>query len=147
MRRMVQTRERELTIQQMAEATGLSAHTLRYYERAGLMLPPVERDDGSGYRAYTWQHVQWIEFVKRLRSTDMPIRDIRRYTELMRQGDQTIAERMQLLKQHRTRIEQHLREEEQHLAAINKKVALYEQQSPNQECTGCGEKFVPRDEE
>jgi DNA-binding transcriptional MerR regulator len=133
---MVQTSERELTIQQMAEATGLSAHTLRYYERAGLMRPQVARDDGNGYRAYTLEHVQWIEFVKRLRSTGMPIRDIQRYTELMGQGDHTLPERMQLLKQHRVRVEQHLREEEQHLAAINKKIAYYEQQSANRgECT------------
>jgi DNA-binding transcriptional MerR regulator len=124
----------------------LSAHTLRYYERAGLMRQQVERGDGNGYRAYTWEHVQWIEFVKRLRSTGMPIRDIQRYTELLRQGDQTMPERMQLLQQHRDRVEQHLRKEEQHLAEIERKIAYYEQQSANQEWIGCGEEFVGRSE-
>ncbi len=142
---MVQVKERELTIQQMAEATGLSAHTLRYYERVGLMIQSVGREDGNGYRAYTWEHVQWIGFVKRLRSTGMPIRDIQRYTELMRQGDGTTVERMQLLKQHRVRVEARLQEEQQHLAAIDKKIVDYErkyadaQRLGKQEWVGCGE--------
>jgi DNA-binding transcriptional MerR regulator len=123
---MVLVKEQELTIQQMVEATGLSAHTLRYYERAGLMLDQVGREDGNGYRVYTLAHVGWISFVKRLRSTGMPIRDIQRYTELMRQGDGTTLERMQLLKEHRVRVEARLREEQQHLVAIDRKIADYE---------------------
>src|SRR5579875_2054119 len=122
---MVQVKEQELTIQQMVEETGLSAYTLRYYERAGLMLDQVGREDGNGYRVYTRAHVGWISFVKRLRSTGMPIRDIQRYTELMRQGDETTVERMQLLQRHRVRVEERLREEEQHLRAIDKKIADY----------------------
>jgi DNA-binding transcriptional MerR regulator len=117
-----------LTIQQMAQVTGLSAHTLRYYERAGLMRLQVGRENSSGYRAYTQQHVSWIEFVKRLRATGMPIRDIQRYTELLRQGEHTIPERMQLLREHQSRVEAHLREVESHLSAINTKIQHYEQQ-------------------
>jgi DNA-binding transcriptional MerR regulator len=90
-----QVMEKEFNIQQMAQATGLSAHTLRYYERAGLMIEHVGRDGGNGYRSYTSQHVAWIEFLKRLRATEMPIRDIQRYTELVRQGEQTMPERLQ----------------------------------------------------
>src|SRR6266705_1768914 len=86
-----------LTIQEVAQETGLSAHTLRYYERAGLMWLHVGRDEANGYRSYTRQHVTCIEFIKRLRATGMHIRDIQRYTELLRQGEQTIPERMQLL--------------------------------------------------
>src|ERR1700712_1041024 len=121
--------DNQLTIQQMAQATGLSAHTLRYYERAGLMQEYVERDDMNGYRAYTGQHVRWIEFIKRLRATGMPIRDIQRYTELSRQGEETMPERMQLLQQHRSRVEEHQREVAQHVAAITAKIAYYEQRS------------------
>jgi DNA-binding transcriptional MerR regulator len=120
--------EKELTIQQMAQATGLSAHTLRYYERAGLMIPHVERDEANGYRFYNHQHVAWIEFLKRLRATGMPIRDIQHYTELFRQGEQTLSERLQLLKRHQSRVEEHLKEVEHHFEAITVKIAYYEQQ-------------------
>jgi DNA-binding transcriptional MerR regulator len=123
-------REQALNIQQMAQATGLSAHTLRYYERAGLMRPQVERDEANGYRSYSPEHVAWIEFLKRLRATGMPIRDIERYTELVRQGEQTMPARLQLLKQHQSQVEEHLKEVEQHLKAITLKIAYYEQQSP-----------------
>jgi DNA-binding transcriptional MerR regulator len=125
-----QVMEQELNIQQMVQATGLSAHTLRYYERAGLMIEHVGRDEGNGYRSYSREHVAWIEFLKRLRATGMPIRDIQRYTELVRQGEHTMPARLQLLKQHQGRVEEHLKEVEQHLEAITTKIAYYEQQSP-----------------
>jgi DNA-binding transcriptional MerR regulator len=125
-----------LTIQQMVQATGLSAHTLRYYERAGLMQQ-VERNDTNGYRAYTRQHIDWVEFIKRLRATGMPIRDIQNYTELILQGEQTVLDRMHLLKQHRHRVETHLLEVSQHLAAITKKIAYYEQQSDQNQFMTC----------
>lgn len=93
----LQVREQAFNIQQMAQVTGLSAHTLRYYERAGLMLERVERDEENGYRSYSQEDVVWIEFLKRLRATGMPIREIHRYTELVRQGGQIMPERLQLL--------------------------------------------------
>lgn len=126
----LRVREQAFNIQQMAQVTGLSAHTLRYYERAGLMLERIERDEGNGYRSYSQEDVVWIEFLKRLRATGMPIREIHRYAELVRQGGQTMPERLQLLKQHQSRVEQHLKEVEQHLEAITTKIAYYEQQFP-----------------
>lgn len=131
--------EKTLTIQQMAEATGLSAHTLRYYERAGLMRQEVGRDNVSGYRSYTQQHIAWVEFIKRLRATGMPIRDIQHYTELLRQGEQTIPARMHLLQQHQSRVEEHLREVENYLAAIVEKIAYYEEEAARHFIAGCGE--------
>jgi Predicted transcriptional regulators len=128
----LQVIDKVLTIQQMAQVTGLSAHTLRYYERAGLLPQHVGRNDANGYRYYTQHDVTWIEFIKRLRATGMPIRDVRRYTELMHQGEDTIAARIQLLKQHRSRVEEHLNEVEQHLVAINKKIENYEQKFAQQ---------------
>jgi DNA-binding transcriptional MerR regulator len=143
----LQVREQELTIQQMVQETGLSAHTLRYYERAGLMRQEVGRDDGNGYRSYTREHVTWIEFIKRLRSTGMHIRDIQRYTELLRQGEQTIPERMQLLRQHRSQVEEHLREVGQHLSAITTKIAHYEQEYVQQQTVICGEDLISQNDE
>jgi DNA-binding transcriptional MerR regulator len=90
------------------------------------MIEHVGRDEGNGYRTYSSQHVAWIEFLKRLRATGMPIRDIQRYTELMRQGEHTLPERLQLLKQHQSRVEEHLKEVEHHLEVIGFKVASYE---------------------
>lgn len=127
-----------LTIQQVAQATGLSAHTLRYYERAGLMKFQVGRDATNGYRVYTWKHVDWIEFIKHLRASGMPIRDIQRYTELLHQGEQTATERLHLLKQHRKRVEAHRLEVEQHLVAITTKIACYEQEFTSSQ-TGVGD--------
>jgi DNA-binding transcriptional MerR regulator len=123
-----------LTVQQMAQLTGISAYTLRYYERAGLMQP-VWRDATNGYRAYTRQHLGWIEFIKRLRATGMPIRDIQKYTSLILQGEQTVPERMNLLKQHRDQVEAHLLEVQQHLAAITKKVSYYEAYQADQQAS------------
>ncbi|MBA2682147.1 MAG: MerR family transcriptional regulator [Ktedonobacteraceae bacterium] len=118
--------DEELTIQQMAQISGLSAHTLRYYERAGLLPQHVGRNAANGYRYYTQEDVIWLGFIKRLRATGMPIRDVRRYVELSNQGEDTIAARLQLLKQHRDQVEEHLSEVEQHLSAINNKITHYE---------------------
>ncbi len=117
-----------LTIQQAVVVTGLSAHTLRYYERAGLMQEPVGRHDANGYRYYSQQDISWIGFIKCLRTTGMQIRDIRRYTELMRQGEETITERMQLLREHQNRIEEHLNEVEKYFSAITAKITCQIQQ-------------------
>src|SRR5262245_62759344 len=91
--------ERELSIAEAAESSGLSAHTLRYYERAGL-LEPVGRN-GSGHRRYRQTDLELIAFLVKLRATGMPIREVRRYAELMRGGDATNADRLALLEAHR----------------------------------------------
>ncbi len=129
----LQVGEELLTIQQMAQVSGLSAHTLRYYERVGLMRQRVGRDDANGYRYYTRQDLTWIEFIKHLRATGMPIRDVHHFIDLLRQGDRNTSARLQLLEQHRLRVEEHLKETEQHLFAINEKIAHYEQQQMQQD--------------
>ena len=75
------------TIAQVATLSGLSAHTLRYYERIGL-LDPVARVHG-GQRRYDAKDLAWLAFLQRLRATGMPIRDMQRYAELRRQGEST----------------------------------------------------------
>jgi DNA-binding transcriptional MerR regulator len=114
------------TIQEMAIESGLSEHTLRYYERFGLLMPA--RDASSGHRRYSQQDIQWVVFVKRLRATAMPLAQIKRYADLLRQGEATVAERQRLLEQHKLLIEANLREVQQHLEAITFKIALYKQQ-------------------
>lgn len=114
-----------LTIAQAAERTGLTAHTLRYYERDGLMLGSVERA-GSGHRRYTDQDLTWIQMITRLRATGMPIRDVRRYAALVRAGDGNEAERLELLLAHRKRVEDQLAQITGHLRAIDHKIGIYE---------------------
>lgn len=112
-----------LTIAETAERTGLSAHTLRYYERDGLMLS-VDRS-ATGHRRYTEGDLEWIGMITRLRRTGMPIRDVRRYAELARTGAGTEAERMEILQRHRELVRAQLEETQQHLALIERKIEWY----------------------
>ena len=114
-----------LSIAEAAEQTGLRAHTLRYYERDGLLLHPVERAP-SGHRRYTDEDLRWIQMVTRLRATGMPIRDVRRCAALVRDGDGNESERLALLLSHREVVERQLAEVSSHLRAIDHKIALYE---------------------
>ncbi|GAB3663829.1 MerR family transcriptional regulator [Nocardioides korecus] len=114
-----------LSIAEAAEATGLTTHTLRYYERDGLLLGAVDRSP-SGHRRYTEHDLTWIAMITRLRSTGMPVRDVRRYADLVRAGDGNEDERLELLKDHRTRVEEQLREVTGHLRAIDHKIGIYE---------------------
>lgn len=113
-----------MNIQEVAEKTGLSAHTLRYYERAEL-IPPVDRAD-NGHRHYDEEDLAWLDFVKCLRETAMPIAEIRRYMDLALQGDHTNDERLQLLAEHRVLVKQQLAELQKNLAALDDKIAYYE---------------------
>ena len=114
-----------LTIAEVADQTGLTVHTLRYYERDGLMLRAVERA-ASGHRRYSEEDLSWIQMVTRLRATGMPIRDVRRYAALVREGNGNEAERLALLLAHREVVERQLAEVTSHLRAIDHKIALYE---------------------
>ena len=110
-----------LSIAEAADATGLTTHTLRYYERDGLLLDAVDRAS-SGHRRYSEDDVGWIRMVTRLRSTGMPIREVRQYADLVRAGDGNEAERLQLLVAHRDRVRQQLAEVATHLEAIEYKI-------------------------
>jgi len=113
----------ELTVRQVAQMTGLSEHTLRYYERSGL-IPPVDRA-GNGHRRYSQQDIEWIQFVRRLRSAGMSIAIVQRYVALQRQGSATRDERLELLKAHRQSVQQQIEELLEHLALIEHKIAYY----------------------
>lgn len=117
--------EAELTIADAARATGVSVHTLRYWERAGL-IDGVDRA-ASGHRRYTEQDVAWIQVLLRLRATGMPIRQIRRYAELVRAGEGNEAKRLGLLEEHRAAVEAELAEVRTHLEFINQKIDLYKE--------------------
>jgi DNA-binding transcriptional MerR regulator len=115
----------KLTIQEVTKATGLSAHTLRYYERIGL-IHPIEREENTR-RRYTADDVGWINFLLKLRAIGMSIRDMQRYAELQRQGDETLPERLEMLKSLRDQLEAHIDELNEHLKLIHYKIEIYGQ--------------------
>ena len=114
-----------MTISAAAEASGLSVDTLRYYEKEGLTLHRPGRSS-SGQRRYTQENVAWLGTLVMLRRTGMPIRDVRRYADLVRTGSGNEAERLDLLKAHRERVEAQLAEVGAHLRAIDHKIGIYE---------------------
>lgn len=118
------TAERTFSIAEAASATGLTPHTLRYYERDGLLLDPVDRAS-SGHRRYTAHDLGWVQMLIRLRATGMPIREIREYAALVRQGDGNEVQRLELLLAHRDKVRTQLIEAQEHLTAIEAKIDIY----------------------
>jgi DNA-binding transcriptional MerR regulator len=111
-----------LPIARVAELTGVTAHTLRYYERIGLV--DVERDT-AGRRVYDRDALGRVVFITRLRSSDMPIRTVSRYVALVKAGPHTEADRLALLTEHRARVDARLRELQAALAVVDYKIATY----------------------
>ena len=114
-----------LSIGEAAEVSGVSAHTLRYYERAGLMRA-VGRE-GNGHRLYSEDDLGWIEVLTKLRRTGMPIRRMRQYAELVFAGAGTAAERLALLEAHRDAVRRELADLQQNLEFIEYKVEHYKE--------------------
>ncbi|SRR5579883_2218949 len=114
--------EEELTIHEVAAQTGLSVHTLRYYERIGL-LDPVGRAS-SGHRRYMASDIVWITFLQCLRKTGMSIRQMQAYAILRRQGEISIPERLAFLEEHHRQIQENMRELESYLKAIEHKIQI-----------------------
>jgi DNA-binding transcriptional MerR regulator len=115
-----------LTIAEAAARTGVGVHTLRYYERAGLMVTAVGRNH-AGRRRYYQGDLDWIEVCTRLRSTGMPVRSIRRYAELVAAGPGNENERLSLMESHRAEVDAKLAEIEQNLKLIDHKIGVYRQ--------------------
>jgi DNA-binding transcriptional MerR regulator len=124
------TTETALSISEAAAAASVSPHTLRYYERAGLM-PPIGRATSSGHRLYSPRDVEWIIFLTRLRATGMPIRRMRKYADLLRAGPGTDAARLALLEEHRDSVRRRLNEIEANLALIEIKINFQRERIKN----------------
>jgi DNA-binding transcriptional MerR regulator len=113
-----------VTIAEAARRTGVSVHTLRYYERAGLVVTPVDRTSG-GRRRYHELDLKWIVICTKLRATGMPIRGIRRYAELVAAGPGNEEERLALLEAHRAEVLARLGEIQENLKMIDHKIEVY----------------------
>ncbi|NKC05182.1 MerR family transcriptional regulator [Brucella haematophila] len=112
-----------MKIGELAKRSGLSAYTIRYYERIGL-LPFADRDQ-SGQRDYDASILTWIEFLDRLKMTGMPIREMLHYAAMRERGVGTEAERGALLEQHRERVRAHVAKLQACLVVLDTKIAGY----------------------
>lgn len=113
-----------MTIAEVARRTGLTAHTLRYYERAGLLPSPPPRGV-NGHRCYTQRHLDWVVLLSRLRATGMSIAGMRRYAELAGSGVPTSGERLELLLAHRAQVTSRIEQLRDDLTLIDHKIEIY----------------------
>lgn len=114
-----------MTIAEAGRQFDLSADTLRYYERIGL-IPPVNRTPG-GLRDYTEQDLRWVEFIKCMRSAGISIETLVEYVSLFRQGKDTIQARKSLLLEQRRQIANHIEELQTVLNRLDQKLDGYEE--------------------
>lgn len=118
-------RKTTLTIAQVAERTGLSPDTLRYYEKAGL-IERVGRSTGN-QRRYAAADLAWLEFLLRLRETGMSIADMQRFAQLRAAGEATVGERLAMLREHRAGLADRIRALRRNARALDTKIGHYEQ--------------------
>jgi DNA-binding transcriptional MerR regulator len=112
------------SIGEVSELTGLTTHTVRFYEQEGLFFAPVRRN-AAGRRVFTADEVEWLKVCMRLRSSGMPLPEIRRYAQLVLKGDGNEAERLEILREHEARVRQQVADLQDALDIIHHKVELY----------------------
>ncbi|MBF6057480.1 MerR family transcriptional regulator [Thiomicrorhabdus heinhorstiae] len=114
-----------MNIKEFSQRTGISPHTIRFYEKNGV-LGSVQRL-ANGHRWFTDKDVSWMEFVLRLKHTGMPLDKIRLYAKLRSQGKETLLQRQTLLEEHAQTLEQSIVQLHSHLQKLNDKIDLYRQ--------------------
>jgi DNA-binding transcriptional MerR regulator len=113
------------TIREVAQHTNLSAHTLRYYERIGLLSTGR---GANGHRRFTAEDLEWIRVLTCLRETGMSIRRMLDYADLAKRGDSTVAERRALLEAHRADVRAQIARYQRDLAMIEAKIRRYSEE-------------------
>lgn len=111
------------SIGEFAQITDLSIYTLRYYEQEKLILPARKE---NGQRCYSENDIAWIQFIKRLKDTGMPIKEIQTYARLRAMGNPTMPQRMEMLAEHRTALEQQIAQLQEHLEKLDAKIDYYQ---------------------
>jgi DNA-binding transcriptional MerR regulator len=115
--------EKTYTIQEAAEEMDVSAHTLRYYERIGLLRSIQRRENGR--RMYTEEDLGWVYWLKLLRESGMSNQMMKRYVEVTLAGDHTIDERCVILEEHRNHLREHIEKLQGFLGKLEQKVEFY----------------------
>jgi DNA-binding transcriptional MerR regulator len=116
----------DLSIGQVAERTGLSVHTLRFYEREDLLLTTHVARGSGGHRRYSQVDVDWLGICVRLRTSGMPLAKIKRFAELVRQGPGNEPERLHLLREHQRHVTEQIAQLNECLELITWKAEVYE---------------------
>ena len=111
------------SIQDVSNKTGLSTHTLRYYEKEGL-ISGVERSQG-GFRQYSEEDLERLGLIRCLKNTGMSIQEIARFVKLTHEGDHTLEERVELLREHRERVLERMAEMQEHLDKVTWKLNFF----------------------
>ncbi len=111
------------SIQDVSKKTGLSAHTLRYYEKEGL-ISGVGRSQG-GFRQYTDEDLERLGLICCLKNTGMSIQEIARFVQLTHEGDHTLQERVELLREHREKVLERMAEMQKHLDKVTWKLNFF----------------------
>ncbi|KUK14243.1 MAG: MerR family transcriptional regulator [Synergistetes bacterium] len=114
-----------MTITEVSKRYGVSPHTLRYYERIGL-IPKARRDRMGKNRRYTEEDCKWIEFILCMRSAGIEIKTLLEYVNLLLQGESTVERRRQLLIRQRDKLVSHMEEVKRALEKLNYKIKVYE---------------------
>ncbi|MBN2266871.1 MAG: MerR family transcriptional regulator [Candidatus Babeliaceae bacterium] len=112
------------TIKEFAQKVNLSAPTLRYYEKEGLL--PASKRLNNSHRIYNDSDIPWVTLISCLRSTGMSVSDLKHYVKLCEQGDKTVQERKQIILHQKQKIEMQLQEIKKHLELINLKLNMYD---------------------
>lgn len=112
------------TIKQVAEQFAISTHTLRYYEKEGL-LPLVMRDE-KGNRLFCEADLEWLVLIRCLRDTGMSVGEIKAYVALCQQGDATIFQRREIIAQHKRDVEKKICRMQEYLTRIDRKLQGYD---------------------
>lgn len=113
-----------MNVTEFSKRVGLSPHTVRYYDKIGL-LDDVHRLS-NGHRSFSEKDVTWIEFVQRLKNTGMPLEKILEYALLRKKGSETLAQRKELLAEHSSNLQQRIFLEKQQLKKLCEKIELYQ---------------------
>lgn len=117
------------TIGQVANKMGLTAHTLRYYDKEGLL--PFVQKASSGQRVFSTQDVEWLVLIECMKGTGMQLKEIKQYIDWCQQGDSTLNDRLELLKKQKRKVEEDMKRLKMHMEKVNFKIAYYEEAIKN----------------
>ncbi len=118
-----------MTISRACELLNVSEHTLRYYEKQKLIHKVTRK---GGKRDYSDEDIRWLKFILRLKKTKMPLKEIKKYSELRYEGNSTISERKEMLLKHKTNLLEELSTLKSHLDFLENKIQIYEEMESEQ---------------
>ena len=113
----------EYSIGQAAKKMGLTVHTLRYYDKEGLL--PFVKKSASGLRVFSEEDIDWLVIIECLKGTGMHLKDIKQYIDWCREGNATLGKRLEMFKRQKAKIEEQMAQLQRHMEKINYKIAYY----------------------